>query len=54
MEIRKNKIKETIKNGPTLLKTRLVWTGFKIAVRRKLLMHNKIELQTGYKKGNSK
>ena len=30
--------------------TRPVWTGFKIVVRRKLLMHNKTELQTGFKK----
>ena len=33
---------------------RPVWTGFKIAVRRKLLAHNRTKLKTGYKKGNSK
>ena len=31
--------------------TRPVWTGFKIAVRQKFLMHNKAKLWTGVKKG---
>ena len=31
-------------------KTRPVWTGFKIAVRYKLLTHNKTRLFTAYKK----
>ena len=35
-------------------KTRPVWTGFKIVVRRKLLTHTKTKLKTGSKKGNSK
>ena len=30
--------------------TRPVWTGFKIAVRHKLLTHYKIRLYTAYKK----
>ena len=34
--------------------TRPVWTGFKIAVRHKLLTHNYTRLYTAYKKGNSK
>ena len=35
-------------------KTRPVWTGFKIAVRLKLLTHNNTKLYTTYKKDNSK
>ena len=35
-------------------KTRTVWTGFKIAVRLKLLKHNNTRLYTAYKKANSK
>ena len=36
------------------LKTRPVWTGFKIAVRLKLLTHYNNRLCTTYKKANSK
>ena len=32
--------------------TRPVWTGFKIAERHKLLMHNNTRLHIAYKKGN--
>ena len=32
--------------------TRPVWTGFKIAVRLKLLTHNNTRFYTAYKKGN--
>ena len=39
---------------PKLTVTRPVWTGFKIAVRHKLLTHNNTRLYTAYKKGNSK
>ena len=35
-------------------KTRPVQTGFKIAVRLKLLLHNKNKLYIAYKRGNSK
>ena len=31
-------------------KTRPIWTGFKIAVRQKLLTHNKTRLYIAYKK----
>ena len=36
-----------------LHRTSLVWTGFKIALRHKLLTHYKTRLHTAYKKGNS-
>ena len=40
--------------GPNYIKTRPVWTGFKIAAWHKLLTHNKTRLQTAYKTGNNK
>ena len=43
-----SKILKTKNNN--LKRTRPVWTGYKITVRRKLSMHNKTKLQTDYKK----
>ena len=49
---KQSKIELSICNG-TFNKKRPVWTGFKIAVRLKLLTHNNTRLFTA-KKGNSK
>ena len=51
IRITKNKIKEHLCEVPH--KTRPVWTGFKIAVRHKLLTHNNTRLYTDYKKVNN-
>ena len=45
-----NKIKEHLFKVPKFKKIRPVWTGFKIAVRHKLLTHYKTRLYTAYKK----
>ena len=48
------KLKMHPNKGANLLKTRLVWNGFKIAIRHKLLEYYKTRLFTSYKKGKSK